>query len=170
MKCPVCQAPDLPDDQKQCAQCGSDLQAFHLTRKIEKSNKNRLGFGLAASLLFLALLVVWVFTGLPGQSANNELLPEDIVESAGLQEEVSQLQATNEELNKKLEQLNQQMATMVPKPPERSKEYVVRNGESLFGIARKVYGNGFRYEDLARDNGIKHPERIRTGQKLTIYY
>ncbi|MBC8489845.1 MAG: LysM peptidoglycan-binding domain-containing protein [Bacteroidetes bacterium] len=52
----------------------------------------------------------------------------------------------------------------------KEKIYIVNEGETLFSIAKKIYGNGFKYVDLAKDNNIQDPDIIVVGQKLTIYY
>lgn len=43
--------------------------------------------------------------------------------------------------------------------------HVVQSGETLSGIARKY---GTTYQALAAANGIKNPDRIYVGQKITI--
>lgn len=48
--------------------------------------------------------------------------------------------------------------------------YVVRRGDTLWDIARRVYGNGARYRTIYRANRhlLRHPGRIRPGQVLEI--
>lgn len=48
--------------------------------------------------------------------------------------------------------------------------YVVRRGDTLWDIARRVYGNGARYRTIYRANRhlVRHPGRIRPGQVLEI--
>lgn len=46
--------------------------------------------------------------------------------------------------------------------------YTVVKGDTLFGIAKKYYGNGNRYPEIARANNIKNPNYIQVGQKLII--
>ena len=43
--------------------------------------------------------------------------------------------------------------------------YIVKKGDTLSGIAKKY---GTTYQKIAKDNGISNPNKIYTGQKLTI--
>lgn len=52
------------------------------------------------------------------------------------------------------------------KPVETS--YVVKKGDTLWGIAKKMTGDGSNYKALAKKNNIKDPDKIYTGQKLVI--
>lgn len=52
-----------------------------------------------------------------------------------------------------------------PHGPAKPKAYTVRHGDTLSHIARR---HGVRTDALARANGIKHPDHIRTGQTLLI--
>lgn len=46
--------------------------------------------------------------------------------------------------------------------------YTVVKGDTLWGIAKKFYGNGNRYPEIAKANNIANPNIIHTGQKLLI--
>lgn len=46
--------------------------------------------------------------------------------------------------------------------------YVVKRGDTLFGIAEKHYGRGPMWTQIARANPGLKPSRLRVGQKLTI--
>lgn len=46
--------------------------------------------------------------------------------------------------------------------------YVVKKGDDLWNIAENFYGDGFRWEEIAKVNDIKDPSLIEEGQKLTI--
>lgn len=46
--------------------------------------------------------------------------------------------------------------------------YTVKKGDTLWAIAQKYYGNGNRYPEIAKANGISNPDRISVGQKLLI--
>lgn len=48
------------------------------------------------------------------------------------------------------------------------KTHTVVSGDTLWGIARKYYGNGARYTKIAEANGIGNPNLIRPGQVFTI--
>jgi cell division protein FtsB len=168
MTCPVCQSSGLPDDVKKCPQCDSDLEAFHMTRKMEGVSRNRLSFAVVASLLFIVVVILWLITGMSGKTSDEP--PPETADIAAQKEEMKKMSNRNAVLIKENEDLKTQIANMKTEKKNRKKEYVVREGETLFGIARRVYGNGFKYVDLARDNNIEEPEKILTGQKLIIYY
>ena len=46
--------------------------------------------------------------------------------------------------------------------------YTVVRGDTLWGIAKKFYGDGSRYPEIAKANNISNPDLIYAGQKLLI--
>lgn len=44
--------------------------------------------------------------------------------------------------------------------------YTVQSGDTLWGIAERIYGNGSRYTELAEKNGIEDPALIYPGQVI----
>ncbi len=51
---------------------------------------------------------------------------------------------------------------------ERISKYTVRKGDTLFSIARRVYGNESRWRDIAAANGITDGNRIYVGQEIVL--
>jgi putative chitinase len=49
-----------------------------------------------------------------------------------------------------------------------SKEYTVKQGDSLWKIALSQYGNGYRWIDIAKTNDLKNPDVIHPGNKLKL--
>lgn len=47
-------------------------------------------------------------------------------------------------------------------------EYVVKKGDTLWGIAKKVTGEGANYKTIAEKNNIKNPDVLKIGQRLVI--
>ena len=47
-------------------------------------------------------------------------------------------------------------------------EYVVNQGDTLWGIAKKVTGEGSNYKVIVEKNNIKNPDLIKVGQRLVI--
>lgn len=47
-------------------------------------------------------------------------------------------------------------------------EYVVKKGDTLWGIAKKVTGEGSNYKVIAKKNNIKNPDLLKVGQRLVI--
>jgi len=58
--------------------------------------------------------------------------------------------------------------TTIETPPTSSKTYVVKSGDTLSGIALKLYGDAKRFKELATENGIVDPNKIKVG--ATIKY
>lgn len=48
----------------------------------------------------------------------------------------------------------------------KTKIYVVKQGDTLWGIAYKLFGDGSKWRQLADDNGIKNPRKLPTGKRL----
>jgi len=46
--------------------------------------------------------------------------------------------------------------------------YTVVKGDTLWSIARKVYGDGQRWQDIAAANGITDAKKLRVGQELIL--
>ncbi|MBC8579132.1 LysM peptidoglycan-binding domain-containing protein [Zhenhengia yiwuensis] len=46
--------------------------------------------------------------------------------------------------------------------------YIVKAGDTLWTIAKKMTGNGENYKAIAKKNNIKDPNKISVGQKLVI--
>lgn len=47
-------------------------------------------------------------------------------------------------------------------------EYTVKKGDHLWKIAEKVYGSGYNWVDIARENHLRNPGRLYVGQKLKL--
>ncbi|NOX46935.1 MAG: LysM peptidoglycan-binding domain-containing protein [Chlorobi bacterium] len=171
MECPVCNASGLPEDAKSCPSCGADLEALQLTKMIKKSGKGRLIFGYLASALFLIILVTWILNCiLHWKSETKEELSGNDAEITALTQQVNQEKKLNTQLQSKIKDLNAVLNKKEQAKAKKKQQWTVKEGESLFTIARKVYGNGFKYGIIAEDNNISDPNRVQTGQKLIIYY
>ncbi|MBD3304945.1 transglycosylase SLT domain-containing protein [candidate division KSB3 bacterium] len=48
------------------------------------------------------------------------------------------------------------------------KTYTVQPGDSLFAIAEKFYGDGYKYKQLALYNNLDNPNALEVGQRLSI--
>ena len=75
-------------------------------------------------------------------------------------------QSTADKLMANLEAQRQKAADMAAKP----KMYVVEAGDSLSVIAKKIYGDAGRWQDIfeANKETLKDPNMIRVGQELVI--
>ncbi len=63
--------------------------------------------------------------------------------------------------------VNEILAPQSKSSPEK-RYYTVVRGDTLWGIAKRFYGNGSRYPDIAQANNIANPDLIHVGQKLLI--
>lgn len=170
MKCPICKTEGITETINNCPNCHSDLEGFRLTGSLEKSFKQRLYFGIIASILFIAVLLIWIVSDV---AAKNEQTTE-LQSQTATEQSFSQKQLIIEQDNANLEAenaaLKKQLLSLNKEQEKREKKYIIQPGESLYFIARKVYGNGYKYVDLARDNNIAEPGKVRAGQELIIYY
>jgi nucleoid-associated protein YgaU len=46
--------------------------------------------------------------------------------------------------------------------------YIVKEGETLWGIAEKTYKSGYNWVDIARANKLSNPDSLATGMKLVL--
>ena len=170
MECPVCKTTGLAENLTTCPHCNSDLEAYQLTEKIEKTSRNRMLLGIIASILFMIVLFIWLFGYLLSESNTKEQLNAANEEINQLKIEQQKVKSENEQLKSENKNLQDQVKGSKAEMAQRQESYIVQPGETLFLIARKVYGNGFKYHDLAKANNIADPDNILEGQKLTIYY
>lgn len=60
-------------------------------------------------------------------------------------------------------------STTKSKNPTATTSYTIKSGDTLWGIAKKVYGDGSKYTKiLAANSDIKNPNLIYVGQVITI--
>ena len=52
--------------------------------------------------------------------------------------------------------------------PDMAVEHVISSGETLWEIAKKTYGDGNKYVEIAAANDIKNPTLIVAGQNITL--
>lgn len=52
--------------------------------------------------------------------------------------------------------------------PVKPKSYKVKKGDTLWGICKKYLGDGSKYPQIAKLNGIKNPNLIRVGQVIKL--
>lgn len=62
---------------------------------------------------------------------------------------------------------NQRDSSTSPKPTTAT-EYKVKDGDSLWKIAKFNYGDGAKYLELAKSNGIINPDTLKAGETITL--
>lgn len=55
-----------------------------------------------------------------------------------------------------------------PDTQETPKSVTVKDGDTLWGFAVKYYGDGTRWQDIARQNGVNDPKKLPVGKVLEI--
>lgn len=66
--------------------------------------------------------------------------------------------------------IQQRNASITPEAEQTSaqKEYVVKEGDTLWSIAEKTYNDGFKWPEIAKENKIVDPSNIEKGTKLIL--
>ena len=65
-------------------------------------------------------------------------------------------------------EIKEKRTNQTPYNISKSNTYIVKSGDTLYNIAKKVYGDGNKYLELAEKNGISNPNFILDGQELKI--
>lgn len=65
-------------------------------------------------------------------------------------------------------EIKEKRTNETPSNTSKSDTYIVKKGDTLYNIAKKVYGDGNKYLELADKNGISNPNFILDGQELKI--
>ncbi len=169
MNCPLCEYKGLADDAINCPSCHADLSVYLALDAVElsmqKQKKRTLLFIILFFLAFLACFVIYfIFATAPADDKSAESAVYE-TQLKAMQDKNEQLSTANEALqseNAKLKEVKEEAAS--PK----QLTHVIKDGESLYFIAKKYLGNGNLYPGIATDNGIENPDIIITGTTLII--
>ena len=103
---------------------------------------------------------------LSGSQVEPELLAR--TEAKDVKADAPKTQA--DRLKADLEAQRAKAAAMAAKPAPTPRVYVVVAGDSLSAIAKKVYGDANRWQEILEANKatVKNPNAIRVGQELVI--
>lgn len=127
----------------------------------------------------LALLKSWQDSGAPvrmivsGSDINDAFLIEDVTETLREGDADIALTLTLREY-KFTAQAGESGAvssgTQGKRTDERAmpKTRTVRRGDTLWGIACELYGDGTRWREIARKNGVTEPRKLQIGTVLTL--
>lgn len=117
---------------------------------------------------------------------DNKEAEENKIMEDSLKSEIDSLKQENEELKAQMstdKQPNQNDATtqQTTKPStnsnapannnsnsSQSSEYIVKEGDVIWNISKKVYGNGSHFQKILDANGLKENSVLKPGQKLII--
>ncbi|MBL4716464.1 MAG: LysM peptidoglycan-binding domain-containing protein [Bacteroidia bacterium] len=190
MKCPICKQADINEDTTTCPDCNSDLEGLSHIKKIGEVLNNQKKYLIGVGSVALVAVIFLSFTLIKDNEVTpppiskeevNKLTAENSELSGKLKDlkgEFSTLKTELEELKKKeAEEMSEGEQTIVENtsdaediPISKSEEtiHTVSDGETLYLIAKKYYGNGYQYKKLASENGISDPNIIAIGQTLKI--
>lgn len=167
-KCPICGKSGIPDFYSQdvvCPCCGSDLSIYRLIDQIESNTKsqsniqpktNKFTVYSFASLVVVLLIISCLAIIKVSRCSDN--LEDSIgkyealvIENETLKASVSELEAT------------------IAQPKESSAfKYVVREGDSFWGISKKLYGTGTKFQEIADANNLSLTDVLNVGDELII--
>ena len=189
MKCPVCKQAEINEEATTCPDCNSDLEGLSHIKKIGEILNNQKKYLMGISTVALIAVIFLGFTLIK----KNDVTPPPVSK-----EELNKLKTDNSELSGKLKELKGEFSTLESELEELKKKeaeevsegelaleetsdaeelqsstseeiiHTVSDGETLYLIARKYYGNGYHYKKLASENGISDPNLIVIGQTLKI--
>lgn len=54
------------------------------------------------------------------------------------------------------------------KPIKKPTAYIIKSGDTLSSIAKKIFGDSSKWKTIAAKNNIKNPNKIKVGQKLVL--
>ncbi len=104
-----------------------------------------------------------------GRKSNEELANEVIRGDWGNgQDRKNRLTNAGYDYNAVQSLVNQKLGVGSKPANNSQRTYIVQKGDTLWGIAKRYYGNGNRYPEIARANNIANPNIIHIGQKLII--
>lgn len=161
--CPICHKTGIPDFRNEnvvCPCCGTDLSVYRTINAAQKSSerisKLRV-LSAIASLIALAAIISCCY--LYNRS------PRDGSDNKDLLAKIDTLKQENKLLLDSIVVLNDQGAAT------NRRTYTVVKGDCPWEISKKVYGDGRRYEEILRLNGISNAEdfnKVKIGETLFI--
>lgn len=180
MNCPVCKTADLDAKVSECPNCKSNLSAFYQIDGINKKLKNQKNYIIALAVIVVLVVIGW---GVSSQMQTKvktvvKIEKEDNSAMKSLTEENESLKVNIQALENKIEEskLNDNIvAKEMAVEDELEKEndfaeriYIVKEGETLYRIAKKELGDGYLYKKIAKENDIADPNKVLIGTELKI--
>jgi nucleoid-associated protein YgaU len=159
MTCPVCERSGLTADLSSCPRCDADLRGLRLVAALQAvppAPPRHWGWlaGVAVALLGGGWLL--------GHGLNR---PAPDITASVATETVPRmaLVAARDSLRLRL------VAPPVVPPVAPTFTYVVRRGDTLRGIAWRLYGRAGLAGRLQTDNSVTEPKRLQIGQRLRVF-
>ena len=169
MKCPLCAHEGIDDNATVCPACNADLTAYKSLEVVKKSLNRQRTISIVFIVLFIIALLACIAIFLMNKprdcSEAEQKLEQCEILSTQQAAEIGQLKQQVADLKGEIKQLQEETAKA---PASKSITHLIREGETLFGIARNFFGDGKMYKKIAQDNGISNPDLIIAGDSIII--
>ncbi len=156
--CPICGKP-IPDYHNQdviCPACNTDLSIY---RAIDGIPEKTLWYGwLYIAIVALVATIAITTTLFVVSKAHKEQVEQLTAENTSLKADIAQLTLSLSEQSK----AEEQSLTAFP--------YIIRKGDCLWLISKRLYGTGKQVQQIAEDNGITIATPLNIGDTLLIKY
>lgn len=178
MDCPICSRFQLKDGVVHCPECNSDLGSLQLIDQMAKRHGNFRKAGIVLSILLL-IAIGALATSYANRSISQEstqtLVDEPPATTDDKDAQLSELTIQVEEQQMEIDRLTAAMDESMVNADSKitistkaDQLHVVQQGESLWTISKKYYGEGSRHDEIASNNNIVDPKLISTGDTLKI--
>lgn len=157
--CPVCGKPiqDYHSQDIICPACNTDLSIY---RTIDSIPEKTLWRG-------------WLYVAIVALVATIATLTTLYVSSTAHKAQLKQLEAKNISLQTENSQLRDSLSSVQPEEKGQNIKafpYIIRKGDCLWTISKRLYGTGAQVQQIAEDNGITHDTPLNIGDTLFIKY
>lgn len=169
MKCPLCAHEGIDDNVTICPACNADLTAYKSLEVVKRSLNRQRMISILFIVLFIIALLACVAIFLLAKPKNCTEAEQKLQQCESLTTEqaaeIGQLTQQVADLKSEVKRLQEEQ---LKAPASKSVTHLIREGETLYGIARNFYGDGKMYSKIAQDNGISNPDLIYTGDSIII--
>ena len=180
MNCPICNHEKIEDGASHCPACDSDLSAFVSLNEVSSSKRRLIKINwLLISILILTLSIGGV--SIYFQSSKNKTIAEkssirlekNNAELKKMKKKIQKGQNKIKELEMALSLVKQELQNTKSDTPNINNDktyslHIVEEGETLWSIAERYYGNTVAVKKLLKQNNLAHPKFIKAGDPLVI--
>ena len=160
--CPICGKPisDYHSQDVVCPACNTDLSIY---RTIDSIPEKTLWRG-------------WLYVAIVALVAAIAITTTLLVSSTAHRAQVKQLEAQNDALKNENIRLVANFTSLLTTEKELEKQlhqgfpYIIRKGDCLWLISKRLYGTGEQVRQIAEDNGITLDTPLNIGDTLFIKY
>lgn len=174
MDCPVCLRRDLPAEALACPQCDANLRGLRLLAVAQVTKEAPIavspsGFKWPMALAAVVLLAGGLLLG-RGLTATPPVITPPLGSVNTAPVKANDIKAINlAAARDSIRALQGGAASALTGRQTGTFTYVVRRGDTLRGIAWRLYGRAALAEKLQVENGIADPRRLQIGTKLRLF-